>query len=51
MSVRAMINLSILREFHTKSVDFVLYYTQADFKTEIFMELSIYFWVEGAHPI
>ena len=48
ISVRAMITLSILRELHTKSVDFFLAYTKADVKTEIFMELPIGFGFEGA---
>ena len=51
MSVRAMVTLIILRELHTKSVDFFLVYTQADVKTYILMELPIYFGVEGYHPI
>ena len=50
MSIRAMLTLSILREIHTKSVDFVLACTQADVKTEIFMEIPIGFGVEGYHP-
>ena len=33
VSVRSMLALSILRELHTKSVDFVLAYTQADVKS------------------
>ena len=45
-----MPNLSIFREIHTKSVDFVLAYTQADIKSEIFMELLIGFRIEGSHP-
>ena len=51
MSVRSMLTLSILRELHTKSVYFVMTYTQSDVKTEIFMELFIGFGVEGSHPI
>ena len=51
MPVKAMLTLSILREIHTKSVDFVLAYTQVDVKSEIFMELPIDFGVEGDHPI
>ena len=50
ISVRDMFTLSIIREIHTKFVDFFLAYTQADVKTEIFMELPIGFGVEGAHP-
>ena len=50
MSIRAMLTLTIIRELHTKSVDFVLAYTQADVKSEIFMELPIGFGVEGSHP-
>ena len=45
MSVRSMLNLNILRELHTKSIDVFLVYTQADVKTEIFMELTICFGV------
>ena len=41
--VRAMLTLIILRELHTKSVDFFLDYTQADVKLEISMELPIMF--------
>ena len=50
MSISAMLTLSILRELHTKSVDFFLSYTQADVKTDIFMELNIDFLVKGDHP-
>ena len=50
MSVRSIITLSILREVHTKSVDFILAYTQAGVKSEIFMELPIVYGFEGAHP-
>ena len=50
MSVRAMLTLSILRELHTKPVDFVLTYNQTDVKSEIFMELPIGFGFEGSHP-
>ena len=46
----AMLTLRILRELHTKSVDFVPAYTQADVKSEIFMELPIGLGGEGAHP-
>ena len=48
MSARAIITLSILRNLHTKSVDFVMYYTQADVKSEIFTELSILSGIEGS---
>ena len=51
VSGRAMLTLIILREIHNKSVYFVLAYTQAGVKTEIFMELPIYSGVEGTHPI
>ena len=37
MYLRAILTLRILRNLHTKSVDFVLDYTQADVKLEIFM--------------
>ena len=46
-----MLNLIILIDLHTKSVDFVLDYTQADVKSEIFMELPIGLGGEGAYPI
>ena len=49
MSVISMLTLSILRDIHTKSVEFFLAYTQADVKTEIFTELTIGFRVEGNH--
>ena len=51
VSVRSMIRLIILIELYTKSVNFVLSYTQYDVKTEIFMELSVCFLAEGDHPI
>ena len=51
MSVRAILVLSIPIELHTNSVYFILAYTQADVKTDIFMELPIGFGVEGYHPI
>ena len=38
------------RQTDTKSVHFVLAYTQADIKYEIFMEVPIGFGVEGSHP-
>ena len=50
VSVRDMLTLIIIIELHIKSVDFFLAYTQADVKTEIFMEFPIYFVVEGDHP-
>ena len=46
--VRAMLTLSIIRELHTKSVDFVLAYTWVDVKTGIFLELPIGFGFEGS---
>ena len=49
ISVKAILTRSILRELQTKSVYFVLAYTQSDVKTEIFMELPIGFEVEVAH--
>ena len=45
-----MLTLGILREIHTKSVYFVLDYTQAGVKSEIFMELPMDFGVGGAQP-
>ena len=45
-----MHTLIILRNLHTKSVGFVLAYTQADVKSEIFMEIPIRFGTEGDHP-
>ena len=49
MSIRDMITLSITIELHTKSVGFVLAYTQSDVKTDIFMEIPISFRVEEYH--
>ena len=49
MSVRAMLTLSIIRDIHTKLVDFFLAYTQTDVKTDIFMEFSIGFGFDWAH--
>ena len=46
-----MISLIIIREIHTKSVSFVLSYTQDDVKIDIFMEPPIGFVVEESHPI
>ena len=51
MSVRSMLALSMFRELHTKSVDFFIAHTQADVKSEIFIELPIGLRVEGDHPI
>ena len=51
ISIRSMLTLIIIRDLLTKSVYFVLAYTQADIKTEIFMELPIGFGVEGDHII
>ena len=50
MSDRAMLTLRILRDPHTTSVDFFLAYTQDDVKSEICMELTIGFEVDGGHP-
>ena len=50
MSFRSIITMSILRELHTKPVDFVLAYTQANVKSDVFMELPIWFGFEGNHP-
>ena len=50
MSIRSMITLIFLIDIHTKSVYFVLAYTQADVKSEIFMEIPIGFGIEGVHP-
>ena len=50
VSIIAMLTLIILIKLHTKLVDFVLSYTQADVKTEVFMKLPISFGVEGCHP-
>ena len=41
MSIRVMLTLRILIYIHTKSVYFVIAYTQADVKSEISMELPI----------
>ena len=48
--LRAMLTMIVHRELHTKSVYFVLAYTQAVVKSEISMEPPIGFGVEGAHP-
>ena len=50
MSVRAILTLSILRYLHTKSIYFVLAYTQDCVKSDIFMEIPIVFGVEGVQP-
>ena len=50
MYIRVMINLSIIIDIHTKSVYFVLVYTQSNVKIEILMEIPIGLGVEGAHP-
>ena len=46
----AMITMIILIEIHIKSVNFVLAYTQADSKSDIFMKLPIGFRDEEYHP-
>ena len=48
MYVRAMLIMSILRELHTKPVYIFLAYTQADVKSDIFMEIFIRFGFEGS---
>ena len=50
MYSREMLTLSILRNLHTNYVGFFLSYTQADVKSEIFMEIPKGFGVEEAHP-
>ena len=42
-----IIALNTPKYLHTKSMGFVLTYTKADFNTEIFMDISIEFGVEG----
>ena len=49
MSIRAVLTLRILRDKHTKSVDFFLDHTQDGVKSEIFIKLPIGFGVEGCH--
>ena len=39
MSVRIMLTLAAIKNLHTKSIDFVLAYPQADLDVEIYMEL------------
>ena len=51
MSVIYLLTLNILQEIHTKSVDFVLAYTQADVKSEIYMEIFLGFLVYVDQPI
>ena len=46
MYVRAILDLSILSELHTKPIYNFLAYSQDDVKTDIFMELPIRFGVE-----
>ena len=46
-----MLTRSILRELHTKSVDFIMAYTQTDTNSEVFLELPKCFGVEGGHDI
>ena len=46
-----MLTLSILHKLHTKSVYFVLAYTQSDVKSEIYMDIPLVFGVDGDHPI
>ena len=50
MLVRAMLTLSVLQKLHTKSVDLFLAYTQADVKSEIYMEIPLGFIFDGDHP-
>ena len=45
MSVRAILILRIVKKIHNKSVGFVLTNTQADAKSEIYMEIVVY----GSH--
>ena len=40
MSVRIMLTLSVIENLHTKSIEFVLAYPQADLDVDIYMELS-----------
>ena len=40
MSVRIMLTLAAIENFHTKSIDFVLAYPQANLDVDIYMELT-----------
>jgi hypothetical protein len=40
-SIRLLLVLSILNNWHTRQVDFVLAYTQADIKFNMYMELPM----------
>lgn len=46
MTVRFLLILSLICGWHTKQVDFVLAYPQADIEQEMFMELPV-----GIHPV
>ena len=50
MSVRAILDLSIPQKIHTKSVDFVLAYSQSDVKSEIYMNIPLGFEVYVSYP-
>ena len=50
ISVRGMLTMSILQKFHTKSVDFVLAYSQSDVKSEIYMNTPLGFEVYVSYP-
>ena len=39
MSVRIMLTLAAIKNLHTKSIDFVLAYPQANLDVDIYMEL------------
>ena len=49
MSIGKILNLIILKEIHTKSVDFVLDYTQYYVESEIVAELPLGFGFEEDH--
>ena len=50
VSFRAMLTLIILQKHHTKSVDFVLAYTNSGVKLEIYVEIPLGLVVDGYHP-
>ena len=41
MSVRLMLTFSEIHQLHTRSIDFILAFPQADVKVDIYMELPL----------
>ena len=49
-TVRCVFIMALLMGWHMRSIDFVMAYTQADIKTDIFMQLPVRTTIKGIDP-